>query len=94
MDGWDGGREEDHMAHGINTTTESFKRFLHFGKCEQGSDCDVTKGTADDHPPSSSLQPPGQVAFLSPKAASFRSHDRYESRDAKNILFNVFDRRP
>lgn len=68
MDEWTDGMEGgEKITWQINTTAgnkkrESFKRFLHFGKCEQGADCDVTKGTADNHLPRSSLQPPGQVA--------------------------------
>lgn len=33
MDGWDGRREEDHMAHGINTTAETRKESRLKGSC-------------------------------------------------------------
>lgn len=33
MDGWDGGREEDHMAHGINTTAGTRKESRLKGSC-------------------------------------------------------------
>lgn len=90
------------MAHGINTTAGTRKESRLKGSCISESASRELTVMSQRALLTTILQvrhcnPQARWLALSPKAASFLSpYDRYESRrrDAKNILFNVFDRRP